>query len=507
MIPGPITLLILDGFGDGPRNAFDATFVAAMPRFNALRKTYATTQLLTSGEAVGLPEGQFGNSEVGHTNLGAGRVVWQELTRIDAAIRRGTFRENAPIGALLTELKASGKRLHLLGLVSDGGVHSHQNHIVALAQWAQAEGVATTIHAISDGRDTGQKSADGFLQWLTFQLRACPLVAIGSVCGRYTAMDRDKRWERTEQAWKLYVDGEAPQQAPDALAAIAAAYARGETDEFVAPTRLSAFHPMADGDGVLFFNFRADRARQLCHALVHPGFSGFQPKHRPAVKLLTFTAYDGELEPFVAVAYPPQSLEHILGELISNQGWQQFRTAETEKYAHVTYFFNGGQEAPFAGEERRLVPSPKVATYDLQPEMSLAEVSQGLEAAIRSGTYRLLVCNLANPDMIGHTGDLGAAVIACEAVDATVGRIADATLAKGGALFITADHGNCECMRDEGGNPHTAHTLNPVPAVLVAAGFEARQLRAGGALSDVAPTLLKLFGLAQPEAMDGKALF
>jgi 2,3-bisphosphoglycerate-independent phosphoglycerate mutase len=506
MIPGPITLLILDGFGDGPRNAFDATFVAAMPRFNALRKGYATTQLFTSGEAVGLPDGQFGNSEVGHMNLGAGRVVWQELTRIDAAIRRGTFRENAAMGALLADLKASGKRLHLMGLVSDGGVHSHQTHLVALAQWAQAEGVPTTIHAITDGRDTGQKSADGYLQWLTFQLRDLPLVTIGSVCGRYTAMDRDKRWERTEQAWRLYVDGEAPQTAPDALAAIAAAYARGETDEFVTPTKLAAFHPIADGDGVLWFNFRADRARQMCHALVHPAFKGFAPKHRPAVRLVTFTAYDIELDPYVAVAYPPQSLDHILGELISAQGWKQFRTAETEKYAHVTYFFNGGREAPFEGEERRLVPSPKVATYDLQPEMSLADVSQGLEAAIRSGQYRFLVCNLANPDMIGHTGDLSAAVTACEAVDAAVGRIADATLAAGGALFITADHGNCECMRDEGGNPHTSHTLNPVPAVLVAKGFEARQLRAGGALSDVAPTLLKLFGLPQPEAMDGKSL-
>lgn len=507
MIPGPVTLLILDGFGDGPRNAFDATFVASMPRFNALRKTYATTQLLTSGEAVGLPDGQFGNSEVGHMNLGAGRVVWQELTRIDAAIRRGTFRENPAIGALLAELRASGKRLHLMGLVSDGGVHSHQNHLVALAQWAQAEGVPTTIHAITDGRDTAQKSADGYLQWLTFQLRNTPLVTLGSVCGRYTAMDRDKRWERTEQAWRLYVDGEAPQSAPDALTAIAAAYQRGETDEFVPPTRLDAFQPIADGDGVLWFNFRADRARQFCHALVHPAFHGFAPKRRPAVKLLTFTAYDAELEPFVSVAYPPQSLDHILGELISARGWKQFRTAETEKYAHVTYFFNGGRETPFEGEDRRLVPSPKVATYDLQPEMSLAEVSQGLEAAIRSGGYRLLVCNLANPDMIGHTGDLAAAVTACEAVDAAVGRIAEATLAAGGALFITADHGNCECMRDEGGNPHTAHTLNPVPAVLVAEGFEARQLRAGGALSDVAPTLLKLLGLDQPPAMDGTSLF
>ncbi|MDP1831029.1 MAG: 2,3-bisphosphoglycerate-independent phosphoglycerate mutase [Geothrix sp.] len=506
MIQGPITLLILDGFGDGPRNAFDATFVASMPRFNALRKAYATTQLLTSGEAVGLPEGQFGNSEVGHMNLGAGRVVWQELTRIDAAIRRGTFRENGPIGALLAGLKTSGQRLHLLGLVGDGGVHSHQNHLAALAQWAQVEGIPTTIHAITDGRDTGQKSADGYLQWLTFQLRTCPLVTIGSVCGRYTAMDRDKRWERTEQAWRLYVDGEAPQQAPDALAAIAAAYGRGETDEFVAPTRLDAFHPIADGDGVLFFNFRADRARQLSHALVNPAFAGFIQKDKPRVKLLTFTAYDAELDPYLSVAYPPQSLDHILGELISAKGWKQFRTAETEKYAHVTYFFNGGREVPFEGEVRRLVPSPKVATYDLQPEMSLADVSHGLEAAIGSGHYRLLVCNLANPDMLGHTGDLAAAVTACEAVDAAVGRIADATLEKGGALFITADHGNCECMRDEDGNPHTAHTLNLVPAVLVAAGFEARQLHGGGALSDVAPTLLKLFGLPQPGSMDGRSL-
>ncbi|WP_306591376.1 2,3-bisphosphoglycerate-independent phosphoglycerate mutase [Geothrix sp. 21YS21S-4] len=507
MIQGPITLLILDGFGDGPRNAFDATFTADMPRFNALRKTYATTQLHTSGEAVGLPPGQFGNSEVGHMNLGAGRVVWQELTRIDAAIRRGTFRENAVIGGLLAELKASGKRLHLLGLVSDGGVHSHQNHLAALAQWAQAEGVPTTIHAITDGRDTGQKSADGYLQWLGFQLRDAPLVTIGSICGRYTAMDRDKRWDRTEQAWKLFVDGDAPHRAPDALAALAAAYGRGETDEFVAPTRLDAFHPIADGDGVLFFNFRADRARQLCHALVHPAFDGFAAKHRPAVKLVTFTAYDVELAPYSAVAYPPQNLDRILGELVAERGWKQFRTAETEKYAHVTYFFNGGQEAPFVGEERRLVPSPKVATYDLQPEMSLQDVSTGLEAAIRSKDYRLLVCNLANPDMIGHTGDLAATITACEAVDAAVGRLADAALAAGGALFITADHGNCECMRDEKGNPHTAHTLNPVPAVLVAAGFEARQLRAGGALSDVAPTLLKLLGVEQPLAMDGTSLF
>ncbi len=507
MISGPITLLILDGFGDGPRNAFDATFTAGMPHFSELRKRYACTQLITSGEAVGLPEGQFGNSEVGHMNLGAGRVVWQELTRIDAAIRRGTFRENAPIDRLLAGLKASGKRLHLLGLVSDGGVHSHQNHLVALAKWAQDMGISTTIHAFLDGRDTAQKSADGYLQWLTFQLRDCPLVVIGSLCGRYTAMDRDKRWDRTERAWKLLVGGIGEFESSDANSGIAEAYARGETDEFVSPTKLAAFHPIADGDGVLYFNFRADRGRQMCHALVSPDFSGFVQRHRPKVSLLTFTQYDVLLDPYLSVAYPPQNLTRILGEIISEQGWKQFRTAETEKYAHVTYFFNGGREDAFKGEERKLVPSPKVATYDLQPEMSCLEVTRGLAHAVRSGDYKLLVCNLANGDMVGHTGDISAATTACEVLDDAIRVISEAVLEQNGALFITADHGNCECMRDEAGNPHTAHTLNPVPAVLVAQGFEARQLRAGGALSDVAPTLLKLMGLEQPVEMDGKALF
>jgi 2,3-bisphosphoglycerate-independent phosphoglycerate mutase len=507
MIPGPITLLILDGFGDGPRNAFDATFVSGMAHMGDLRRRYATTQLQAGGEGVGLPEGQFGNSEVGHMNLGAGRVVWQELTRIDAAIRKNTFRENPGMAALLAELKASGGRLHLMGLVSDGGVHSHQNHLVALAQWAQAEGVPATIHAFLDGRDTEQKSADGYLQWLTFQLRNCPLVTIGSLCGRYTAMDRDKRWDRVERAWKLLVDGIGEFEAADAQAGIQAAYGRGETDEFVSPTRLQAFQPIQDGDGIIFFNFRADRARELCHALVLPDFSGFKRARQPRIRLVTFTAYERELEPYVTVAYPPQNLANILGELVARQGWKQLRTAETEKYAHVTYFFNGGREVPYEGEDRILVPSPKVATYELQPEMSAHEVVRGLVKAIDGGAYRLLVCNLANPDMVGHTGDLSAAAMACAVVDDAIRQIAAATLAKGGALFITADHGNCECMRDEKGNPHTAHTLNPVPAVLVAEGFEARQLRAGGVLADVAPTLLKLMGVAQPEEMDGASLF
>ncbi|BDU74446.1 2,3-bisphosphoglycerate-independent phosphoglycerate mutase [Mesoterricola silvestris] len=507
MIQGPVTLLILDGFGDGPRNAFDATFVAGMAHMSGLRRRFAATQLNAGGEAVGLPEGQFGNSEVGHMNLGAGRVVWQELTRIDAAIRKGTFRENPAMGGLLKDLKASGKRLHLLGLVSDGGVHSHQNHLVALAQWAQAEGVPTVIHAFLDGRDTEQKSADGYLQWLAFQLRNCPLVAIGSIMGRYVVMDRDKRWERVARAWKLLAEGTGEFQAGDAQEAIQAAYGRGETDEFVSPTRLEGFQPLQDGDGAIFFNFRADRARELSHALVDPAFDGFPRPVWPRISLVTFTAYETDLEPHVAVAYPPQNLTRILGELVAERGWEQLRTAETEKYAHVTYFFNGGREEPFPGEERILVPSPKVATYELQPEMSAHEVVRGLVKAIEAGRHRLLVCNLANPDMVGHTGDLNATSAACAVVDDAIRQIADATLARDGALLITADHGNCECMRDEKGNPHTAHTTNPVPAVLVARGFEARQLRAGGALCDVAPTLLKLLGMEQPAEMDGTSLF
>jgi len=448
MIPGPITLLILDGFGDGPRNAFDATFVAGMSNLNDLRRRYAATQLQAGGEGVGLPEGQFGNSEVGHMNLGAGRVVWQELTRIDAAIRKNTFRDNPAMANLLASLKAEGGRLHLMGLDSDGGVHSHQNHLVALAQWAQAAGVPTTIHAFLDGRDTEQKSADGYLQWLAFQLRNCPLVTIGSLCGRYYAMDRDKRWDRVERAWKLLVDGVGEFDAADAKDGIAAAYGRGETDEFVSPTRLAEFQPIQDGDGIIFFNFRADRARELCHALVLPDFKGFPRARQPKVKLVTFTAYEVELEPFVTVAYPPQNLTNILGELVAAQGWKQLRTAETEKYAHVTYFFNGGREVPFDGEDRLLVPSPKVATYELQPEMSAHEVVRGLIKAIEGGEFRFLVCNLANPDMVGHTGDLSAAASACAVVDDAIRQIAASTLAKGGALLITADHGNCECMRD-----------------------------------------------------------
>ncbi|MCE1230002.1 MAG: 2,3-bisphosphoglycerate-independent phosphoglycerate mutase [Firmicutes bacterium] len=506
MIQGPVVLLILDGVADGARNAFDATFMAGMNHLGGLRRRYATTQLQAGGERVGLPDGQFGNSEVGHMNIGAGRVVWQELTRIDAAIRKGTFRENPAMAGLLAQLKETGKRLHLMGLVSPGGVHSHQDHLKALAQWAQAAGVPTTIHAFLDGRDTAQKSAEGFLAQLSEDLKACPLVKIGSLCGRYVVMDRDKRWERVVRAWKLMIEGEPEFRATDALAGIRAAYERGETDEFVSPTATADFQPIQDGDGVIFFNFRADRAREFSHALVNPAFDGFPRPHWPKVHLVTFTQYDTALEPYVQVAYAPQNLEHILGEVIADQGWKQLRTAETEKYAHVTFFFNGGREEPFKGEDRLLVPSPKVATYDLMPEMSCHEVTRGLLAAVAKGEHRFIVCNLANGDMVGHTGVLNAAIMACGVVDDAVRQIADAVLAVNGALIVTADHGNADCMRDEAGDPHTAHTSNPVPLVIVSKDFEGVQLRAGGALCDIAPTLLELMGLSQPSAMEGVSL-
>ena len=507
MISGPVTLLIIDGLGDGLRNSFDAAFVAGMPKLNYLRGHYASTQLQAGGEHVGLPEGQFGNSEVGHMNIGSGRIVWQELTRIDTEIRKNTFRNNKAISDLFTKLKNNKSRLHLMGLLSDGGVHSHQNHLIALVKWAQDAGIPTTIHAFLDGRDTEQKSADSYLKGLALQLQNCPLVTIGSICGRYYAMDRDKNWNRVERAWKLLIDGIGEQDADDAHQGIMAAYQRDETDEFVSPTRLVDFRPIQDDDGIIFFNFRADRARALCHALVDPEFSYFNRVRLPKVNLVTFTNYDSTLDPYVSVAYQPQNLVNILGETVAKQGWKQFRTAETEKYAHVTYFFNGGLERPFEGENRLLIPSPKVATYELQPEMSAHEVVRGLIKAINSGEYRFLVCNLANLDMVGHTGNLSATISACSIIDDAVRQVAESTLAKNGALLIISDHGNCECMRDDKGNPHTAHTISPVPAIIVASGFEGRSLIADGTLASVAPTLLKLMGLNCPPEMTGVSLF
>jgi len=378
---------------------------------------------------------------------------------------------------------------------------------VALAQWAQDSGVPTTIHALLDGRDTPQKSADGYLAWLEERLQATPLVRVGSIGGRYWAMDRDQRWDRVERAWKLLVDGEAEFTFPTSTEAITAAYARNETDEFVAPTATAHHQPIREGDGVLFFNFRGDRARQFSHALVNPAFVGFQPRQRPAVKLVTFTQYDAALDPFVKVAYPPQDLANILGEVVSRQGLKQFRTAETEKYAHVTFFFNDYTEKPFKGEDRQIVPSPRVRTYDLKPEMSAREVTEVVLERLDSGKYDVLVVNFANPDMVGHTGVLAAALKAAEVVDECVGRILDKVQSLGGAALVTADHGNFERMIDgTPDKPHTSHTIGDVPLVVVDGRFKGSRLREGGNLADIGPTLLEMMGLPKPDEMTGRSL-
>lgn len=505
-VKGPVTLLVLDGFGDSEEHTHNAPRLAGMPFFNQLRSTYASGQLQTSGESVGLPEGQFGNSEVGHMNLGAGRIVMQDLTLINEDIQKGSFLTKDPLVQLGKSLKLSNGRLHLIGLLSDGGVHSHEDHLFTLAHWAQATGLSTSIHAFLDGRDTLQKSADRYLRRLQGHLNQLPCVTVASLCGRYTAMDRDKRWERTEKIYRLLIRGESTFQAEEALTGLQQGYSRGETDEFIAPTRLNDFHPIQDGDGVLFFNFRADRMRQLAHALVTPEFQYFNTRPRPHVHVVTLTSYDETLNPYLGVLYPKTPLVNILGEIISQKGWKQFRTAESEKYPHVTYFFNGGEESVFPGEDRHVVPSPKVATYDLQPAMSCPEVTKGLVGAIRSKNYQLLVCNLANGDMVGHTGNLKAAESACSVLDQSIHDIAEATLQSGGALLITADHGNCESMLDREGNPHTAHTMNPVPIVVISKSTRGLPLKSGGALQDVAPTLLTLMGVPQPSEMTGQSL-
>ncbi|HCG37265.1 MAG: hypothetical protein SGVNAXEH_000101 [Holophagaceae bacterium] len=505
-VKGPVTLLILDGFGDSEERVHNAPRLAGMPFFNQLRSDYASGQLQTSGEFVGLPRGQFGNSEVGHMNLGAGRIVQQDLTLINEDIQRGSFLTKKSLIKLGETLKRSEKRLHLIGLLSDGGVHSHEDHLFTLAHWAQAMGISTSVHAFLDGRDTLQKSADTYLDRLQGHLDKLPCITLASICGRYTAMDRDKRWERTESIYRLLVDGEASFQAEEGRAALQQGYSRGETDEFIAPTRLKNFHPIQDGDGVIFFNFRADRMRQLAHALVTPNFQSFNVQSRPHVHVVTLTSYDETLNPHLEVLYPKTPLVNILGEIVSKKGWKQFRTAESEKYAHVTYFFNGGEESVFPGEDRHVVPSPKVATYDLQPAMSCPEVTKGLVGAIQSKNYQLLVCNLANGDMVGHTGNLKAAEFACNVLDQSIRDIAEATLQSDGALLVTADHGNCESMIDSEGNPHTAHTMNPVPIVVIAKCTQGLSLRSGGSLQDVAPTLLTLMGIPQPTEMTGQSL-
>jgi 2,3-bisphosphoglycerate-independent phosphoglycerate mutase len=507
--PKPVVLLILDGWGHREDPADNALAQATLPNWHRLLANAPHTLIHTEGRHVGLPDGQMGNSEVGHMNLGAGRIVYQDLTRIDAAIEDGSFFANAELVAACEAAKAAGKTLHVFGLLSPGGVHSHELHIFAMLDLAKRQGVPrVAVHAFLDGRDTPPKSAEPSLRALQDLCAELGNARIASVSGRYYAMDRDKRWDRLRLAWDAMVDARSDHHAVSGVAALEAAYARGENDEFVLPTVIDGAQPMADGDAVVFMNFRADRARQLTAAFVSPAFDGFDARRPSLARFVCLTEYDARLP--APVAFAPDDLRQTFGELLADAGLTQLRIAETEKYAHVTFFFSGGREDVFAGEERILIPSPKVATYDLQPEMSCPELTAKLVEAIGSGRFDAIICNIANPDMVGHSGDLHAAILAAQAVDVAIGEVDAAVRKAGGALLITADHGNLEMMRDPAtGQPHTAHTVGPVPLVLVlpeSAGQRAVTLRSGGALRDVAPTLLDLLGLAQPADMSGRSL-
>jgi 2,3-bisphosphoglycerate-independent phosphoglycerate mutase len=504
--PKPVVLLILDGWGHREETADNALAQATLPNWQRLLASAPHTLIHTEGRHVGLPEGQMGNSEVGHMNLGAGRIVYQDLTRIDAAIEDGSFFENPELVGACEDAKADGRTLHVFGLLSPGGVHSHQTHIFAMLELAKRQGAPrVAVHAFLDGRDTPPRSAEASLQALQSVCDQLGNAHIATISGRYYAMDRDKRWDRLRLAWDAIVEAHSEHHAADALSALQAAYARGENDEFALPTVIDGAQPMRDGDAVVFMNFRADRARQITSAFVSPTFDGFDARRPKLSRFVCLTEYDAKLS--AAVAFGPDDLSHTLGELLAEAGLTQLRIAETEKYAHVTFFFSGGREEPFAGEERILVPSPKVATYDLQPAMSLPELTGKLVEAIDSARFDVIVCNIANPDMVGHSGDLQAAILAAQAVDLAIGEVDAAVRAQQGALIITADHGNLEMMRDpDTGQPHTAHTVGPVPLVYVGARADAA-LRGGGALRDVAPTLLDLLGMPQPVEMTGRSLF
>jgi 2,3-bisphosphoglycerate-independent phosphoglycerate mutase len=516
-----VVLMVLDGFGERPQKDGNAVRLARTPHFDRLYADYPWALIGASGHDVGLPDGQMGNSEVGHLNLGAGRIVYQDIVRIDKAIREGTFFDNKAIAATIDAAKASGGTLHLFGLTSPGNVHAALEHAYAVCEMAKRRGFERVAwHAFLDGRDTPPKSAAGYLRDVASKLREIGVGQLASAVGRYYAMDRDKRWERLEVAWKMLARGEG-RLVDDLAAAVEAAYdGKGTpddkplTDEFLTPllTKGPDGRPRAvirDGDACFFYNFRADRARQLTLALHADDFSFFDRGPRPRLAAFaTMTQYDAKVP--VPAAFPPQSFSMILGEVLAKRGISQLRTAETEKYAHVTYFFNGGVEQAFPGEERVLVPSNRnVATYDLAPEMSAVGVTDAVVKALEaSGGPRFILVNYANPDMVGHTGKLDPAIHAIETVDACVGRVAEAARAGGAALFITADHGNCETMTDpETGQPHTAHTTNPVPFLAVAPDLRGRHLRHGGRLADVAPTILDYMGIDKPTEMDGTSLF
>ncbi|WP_018151968.1 2,3-bisphosphoglycerate-independent phosphoglycerate mutase [Leeia oryzae] len=505
----PVALLILDGFGYREEGSDNAILHAKKPNWDHLWASNPHTTIDASEHAVGLPKGQFGNSEVGHLNIGAGRIVRQDITRIDVDIEAGTLGQNPLIARAIELARSTGHALHIMGLASDGGVHSHENHIFALIEAAATAGVERIIvHAFLDGRDTPPRSAETYLARLeAVCAKTGGKARIASIVGRYFAMDRDKRWERVEPAYDLLTQGMAPFSARSAAEGLAAAYARGENDEFVQATAIQdaagQVSTMRDGDVLIFANFRADRARQITQALDWDHFDGFARKAHPKLALYASMTSYGEAYANPA-AYPPVKLSNTIGEYLASKGLNQLRIAETEKYPHVTYFFSGGEETPFAGEDRVLVPSPKVATYDLQPEMSAFEVTTKIEEAIASGKYHAIFVNYANGDMVGHTGNFDAAVKAVETLDACVQRVVDAMRKVGGEVLITADHGNCEDMFDEASNQqHTQHTMYKVPLLYIGRPAKTRE---GGALQDIAPTLLSMMGLEIPSEMTGKPL-
>jgi 2,3-bisphosphoglycerate-independent phosphoglycerate mutase len=500
--PRPVILCILDGWGNRADPAANAPALADVPTFRRIMATCPTAELITHGPDAGLPTGQMGNSEVGHTNIGAGRVVAMDLGQIDLAIEDGSFARNPAILTFADRLRASGGTAHLIGVVSDGGVHGHIAHIVAAAQVLRAQGLPVTVHALTDGRDVAPTSAAAFVADLVARLPEG--AQVGTVIGRYYAMDRDNRWDRVARAYAAIVRGEG-RAAPDPVAAVRAAHAAGTTDEFIEPSVIGDYRGLREGDGVFCLNFRADRAREILAALAQPDFDGFDrgPAPRLAARL-GMAEYSEAHNAWYEAVFPRREIRNTLGEWVAAHGLTQFRIAETEKYPHVTFFLNGGRENPYPGEDRKMPPSPKVATYDLAPEMSAAEVADAVVGAI-ARPFDLIVVNFANPDMVGHTGDLAAAIRACEAVDRGLGRIVAALEAAGGAMLLTADHGNCETMVDPvTGGPHTAHTTNPVP-VAVIGGPPGARLH-DGRLADVAPTLLDLLGLPLPPEMTGRSL-
>jgi 2,3-bisphosphoglycerate-independent phosphoglycerate mutase len=506
----PMVLVILDGWGLRAEEEGNAIARARTPHMDHFWATYPHTTLGTSGEDVGLPDGQMGNSEVGHLNIGAGRIVYQELTRITRAIRDGSFFTNKALVAAVEHVQATGGALHLMGLLSDGGVHSHISHLFALLELARRHNLSKVyIHCFLDGRDVPPDNAGEYIQQLEEKCRELGTGIIATVMGRYYAMDRDRRWDRTRRAYEAMVLGKGL-TASSAMEALEESYRRGETDEFVQPTVITrAGAPVAlveSGDAVIFYNFRPDRARQITRAFVDEDFTGFErPANRPRVHFTCMTLYDKTIN--VPVAFEPHHPTNTLGEVISRLGLRQLRLAETEKYAHVTFFFNGGVETPYPGEDRLLIPSPKVATYDQKPEMSAPEVTEAFLEQLASGKYQVIIMNYANADMVGHTGDMDAAIKAIETVDRCVGKVVKAVQEKGGTVIITADHGNADEMLDpHSGHPHTAHTTNRAPFILIGEDAGRVKLRPGGILADIAPTMLDLMGVPRPPEMTGKSL-